>query len=384
MKKIDLSIILTFHSEDKIAKDALDSVVDSIGDNPSFSYEIIAHIDKGTDSTIKIVSEYAAKNKSITILKNSFGDLSLSRNAGAEKANGEFIIFLDGDDIISKNFISNAFESLQQNPDAIFHPEYNITFGSVDKPTIWKMKDSYSTKKDRLILLGHNRWCATVALSKKIALATPYRKYEDGFGYEDWTFNIETRNKNIEHKIVKNTAVFYRISENSLFKDLKKQKRELTKLDSFSLDSFKNNGASRLNILGVYARMVNNKIRYKLNQKPHFTIPEEVSNQWKHASDKYDLVAIHDDPLFYQAEQDKVGIIYSLLVSELSNDNKKTAVDFKKYIKLINDEENNAIISALVIQNNFKEIQIANNPYTNTWVSDHDALLKKLKVKITQ
>lgn len=67
--------------------------------------EIICIDDKSTDNTLELLNEYAVHDKRIKIiaLKPNMG-VSCARNAGMAAARGEYIGFMDPDDLIDENF----------------------------------------------------------------------------------------------------------------------------------------------------------------------------------------------------------------------------------------------------------------------------------------
>ena len=60
--------------------------------------EIILVVDGSTDSSGKICEEYAKKDDRIQVVYRENGGLSAARNTGIEKATGEYITFVEGDD----------------------------------------------------------------------------------------------------------------------------------------------------------------------------------------------------------------------------------------------------------------------------------------------
>lgn len=87
------TIILTKNEENTII-DCIDSVL--------FSEEIIVIDDESRDRTLEIVRNL--ENKKIKIYKRVLqDDFSAQRNFGIDKAKGEWIFFVDGDEIVSED-----------------------------------------------------------------------------------------------------------------------------------------------------------------------------------------------------------------------------------------------------------------------------------------
>ena len=81
-------------------RECLSSIINQKFEN----LEVILIDDKSHDNSKKIYNSFKSKIKNLTILKNSKNlGVSLSRNKGLKKAKGEYIIFLDSDDILLNN-----------------------------------------------------------------------------------------------------------------------------------------------------------------------------------------------------------------------------------------------------------------------------------------
>lgn len=108
MDKKLVSIIIPVYNVEKYINECLLSVL-----NQTYKYiEIIIIDDKGTDNSINIVRETLKlspyKYLVVDQIKNT--GVSEARNVGINKANGEYIFFLDGDDLISSDCIQILME----------------------------------------------------------------------------------------------------------------------------------------------------------------------------------------------------------------------------------------------------------------------------------
>ena len=62
--------------------------------------EIICVDDGSTDSSGRILDEFAAEDSRVIVIHKENGGVSSARNAGLKAANGELIMFLDADDFL--------------------------------------------------------------------------------------------------------------------------------------------------------------------------------------------------------------------------------------------------------------------------------------------
>lgn len=77
--------------------------------------EIILIDDASSDDTVKISREVlksSGRNFTLHIHESNMG-VSVSRNDGLNLSHGDFISFIDGDDVIDKNFLSGLYASLK-------------------------------------------------------------------------------------------------------------------------------------------------------------------------------------------------------------------------------------------------------------------------------
>lgn len=208
---MDLSIILTTHNEGILAHKTILSFFEAIEEIPSYSYEIVVHLDCASDDTKEYFAKYA-HDKRFRIFENEFRDLGLSRNFAINKARGKYIYVADADDLFSKNILMVAMESVKKDENSLYHPEFVLSFGEVNELKV--CKESSSRQSTAYKLLSKNLWPSSVFGKRDIFLQSPYLPSRDGIGYEDWSFNVNTFEKGIKHKVLKDCILFYRRKKN--------------------------------------------------------------------------------------------------------------------------------------------------------------------------
>ncbi len=92
--KMKFSIIVPIYDVKEYIKQCVNSVLDQNYSN----YELILVDDGSTDGCSLICDEYAAKDEHVMVIHKKNGGSSDARNVGIEKATGDYILFLDGDD----------------------------------------------------------------------------------------------------------------------------------------------------------------------------------------------------------------------------------------------------------------------------------------------
>jgi len=116
-----------------------------------------------------------------------------------------------GDDLWSKSWVIGTLLMSRNMPGCVFHPQYNIYFGDM-YPHVLHHVDMDDGDFVYDAIYRENYWTALSFSEKQIYLDNPYVKNEldKGFGYEDWTWNVETVNKGIRHHTVNGTCHFIR------------------------------------------------------------------------------------------------------------------------------------------------------------------------------
>ena len=83
---------------------------------PSTGVEIIVVDDGSTDNTLEIVKEISSHHSNIRLFSQSNQGASAARNFGLSQATGDYIQFLDADDIILPLKLEKQIKLLEQNP----------------------------------------------------------------------------------------------------------------------------------------------------------------------------------------------------------------------------------------------------------------------------
>ena len=94
-ENIAISVIIPVYNVKDYIKDCLDSVVAQRFPNK----EVIIVNDGSTDGSGDICDAYAAKHADFRVIHKPNGGLSSARNRGINEARGEWLIFLDSDDL---------------------------------------------------------------------------------------------------------------------------------------------------------------------------------------------------------------------------------------------------------------------------------------------
>lgn len=119
--KVKLSIIVPAYNTKEYLRDCLDSLLDQGLDD----YEIIVVNDGSTDMSQPLIDTYVAKYDHIHSLIKPNGGLGSARNFGLRFARGEYITFVDSDDMIEKGAYAKVLSKMEDSSDiCIFDMKY--------------------------------------------------------------------------------------------------------------------------------------------------------------------------------------------------------------------------------------------------------------------
>ena len=93
----------------------LDACVESILKQTYRNLEIILVDDGSPDNCGAMCDTYANNDSRVIVIHKKNGGLSDARNAGTAVANGEYIVFVDSDDLIEESYVSYSINLLSEN-----------------------------------------------------------------------------------------------------------------------------------------------------------------------------------------------------------------------------------------------------------------------------
>ena len=89
---------------------------DNFSNNKNDNWELIIVDDFSADNSTKIIQKIEEKDKRIKLIKNNKNMGTLySRYVGELKANAEYIIFVDYDDLVLQDGIFNSYKFIKKN-----------------------------------------------------------------------------------------------------------------------------------------------------------------------------------------------------------------------------------------------------------------------------
>lgn len=105
MKEVKVSVIMPFHNGAEYINETMTAV---LGQTLK-EIEIICVDDESTDQTLMSLQEYAKKDDRIIVLQQKKANAGVARNLGMQRAVGEYLLFLDSDDLFETDMLEKMY-----------------------------------------------------------------------------------------------------------------------------------------------------------------------------------------------------------------------------------------------------------------------------------
>jgi glycosyltransferase involved in cell wall biosynthesis len=190
-----LTIGICVRNSEATIEEAIDSIL--IQDFPHELIEVIFVDDGSTDKTLSIIENYVPRmNMHVKVFHHEWKGLGASRNVVINNANGDYIVWVDGDMILAMDYISKQLEFMEQHPKAgiakgtqSLEPCENLlaTLESYSRAAS-RMVD-YNSERGRLKAIGTG---GSIYRSEAIQRAGGFDENLRGYG-EDWDAEIRVK-----------------------------------------------------------------------------------------------------------------------------------------------------------------------------------------------
>lgn len=203
-----ISVVIPCYNCEKLVTQTLDSVVNqTYGD-----FEVIAIDDCSTDDTYNVINEYSKKDNRINVFKNGQNlGVALTRNKGVELASGEFIAFLDSDDIWELNKLQKQIELLK-NDNFIDLCYTSYTLYNSDMSEILSVYNTKTQTSYKKMLYENMIGLSTVLIRKSVFMQY---KMSNSYIHEDYVLWLKLLKNDYICKGLSESLVKYRVFDDS-------------------------------------------------------------------------------------------------------------------------------------------------------------------------
>ena len=222
-----ISVIIPVYNVENYLSETLLSVCQQTYQN----LEILLIDDGSTDNSGKICDEFAAQDQRIKVIHQKNKGISGARNTGLEVATGEFITFVDSDDIVENKIIEILLQAFDRVPNigiVCALPVYRFT---ETKRKLYK--EEWNIKEERIILYQDFNISTLNCSSSPMVWGKLYRKellkntrFREGVNNEDtlYMFDLSStlENKKLNMLELPISLYHYRYTPQSITTNLKK------------------------------------------------------------------------------------------------------------------------------------------------------------------
>jgi len=263
----EISVIIPVYN----AEDTIVETINSVLNQTFEDFELIIINDGSTDRTLDVIKIFKDNRISVHTFPNS--GPSAARNRGIEIAKGEYISFIDADDLWLENKLENQIDVLKKNP------EYEVVYSwtvYIDengnylhplRPVKFE-GDVY----EKMLLNNFIGSGSNILLSKSSLESLGHFDIDLNYG-EEWDLYIRL-SKTYKFILVKDFHVFYRRKLNSLSSNVSVLEDSSVKILNkygvrFSQDKKKsiNEALSNIKLYSSYLYLtgLNNEIRWRVS-----------------------------------------------------------------------------------------------------------------------
>lgn len=237
----DLTLIVTAHDETAVSGPtmrAADLAV-AAARNRGYTVQPIIALDKATPATTEYFTQPAFDHWERRDMHE--GDLGRVRNALVPETRGDYIAFLDADDLFSENWLAEGIALLRRADErgerVIAHPELNVIFDG--QQSVLVNIDQGSALFSPHYLYFRNYYDSLCMAPRTAHLEVPYvhRDIPNGLSYQDWQFSIETIASGWEHRVARDTIIFKRRREFSLVRESESRQSIVRRLPAMAIDT---------------------------------------------------------------------------------------------------------------------------------------------------
>ncbi|HLG33690.1 MAG TPA: glycosyltransferase [Bacteroidia bacterium] len=177
-EEIFFSVIIPTYNRATFIEKTIHSVLNQSEQN----FELIVVDDGSTDNTEEIVKQIPSSKIKYYRIKNS--ERGAARNFGASVAGGAYLNFLDSDDMVYRNYLANALESIQVNNYPPFvHVAYEI---KNDHGHLLSKMNFIKSDTEKFLIYGNQLSCIGIFLRKEIFDRFKFNEDRHLSGSEDW------------------------------------------------------------------------------------------------------------------------------------------------------------------------------------------------------
>jgi len=222
---IKVSVIVPVYN----CEDYLEECLTSVLNQTLNDIEIICVNDGSTDNSLSLLNHYAEKDSRVKVISQKNKGLSSVRNTAVNYATGEYVMFVDSDDVLLKISLEHLYRKAYYNhldelfcESAVFYESRDLYYAEVSKLNYYKYKGEYPSVLsginllERLVKENNFRPSACLQLIRLDFLKDNNIYFEEGMIYEDNIFTLTALTKAKRVSIHQEELYLRRVRDNSI------------------------------------------------------------------------------------------------------------------------------------------------------------------------
>lgn len=125
-----ISVVIPVYNGEKYIEKTINSILKQEYKN----IEILVINDGSVDDTAQVVTRLVEKDKRLRLINQKNAGVSTARNVGIDHSKGKYIAFVDGDDLVTEDYISHLYSVMAHN-DVEIVASTTMDYYSSEKPT---------------------------------------------------------------------------------------------------------------------------------------------------------------------------------------------------------------------------------------------------------
>jgi glycosyltransferase involved in cell wall biosynthesis len=286
MQSPKISIIIPAYNSEKTIQKTIQSVL-----NQSFAdFELLVINDGSQDSTLEVVSHI--KDSRIQVFSYANAGANVSRNRGLSHSRGEFVSFLDADDIWTPDKLASQLQALQKNVDA--KVAYSWT-DYIDENDEFLLSGTHITANgdvyEQLFIINFLENGSNPLIDKEVLILLG--GFDESLSAaQDWDMWLRLAHK-YNFVAVPSVQILYRIRENSQSSHLLRQEKLCLKIlkKAYQTRPFINKNIWNLSLANLYKYLTCKAMQQPLNRKKGLAAAKFLvqyiihdSSRWQHTN----------------------------------------------------------------------------------------------------
>ena len=176
-RSLDLCIVIPVFNSETYLSDCIDSV---LAQQTGYRYEVIVVDDGSTDGSREILQRYEGAGQ-IRLVHQENSGTAKARNGGIDQSNGQYIMFVDSDDLVDTSIVEELLNEAYATGNDIAACGY-YTFGSLADKHLFIDRQIDIRVNDRDLIMNYDGFAHGKVYKRELFNAV---RFPEGYWFED-------------------------------------------------------------------------------------------------------------------------------------------------------------------------------------------------------